>query len=109
MNRAERLAADGVPADVEPVLFYRPSDPFGYFSNLSPRGVRLPSIWVPGELDFYASGEAAFQARKMRTREHHDAIRAPAPRRTSGRGAIRRGSGRGPDSAAPRVLDLTMG
>lgn len=77
MDRAERLAADGYGpgSPVQPILFYRPSDPFGWMSNYSRHPVRLRHPDT-GEPIRYPTGEHRFQAMKAKTREAHDHVLA---------------------------------
>lgn len=71
MTRAERLARDGVVG--EPVLFYRPDDPWGVFSNFSNHPIVLPSPWTL-EPVVYKWSEVRFQALKATSQEDHDHV-----------------------------------
>ncbi len=77
ITRAERLARDG-HAGVTPILFYRPQDPYGCFSNFSPHTVPLPDPWGRSVVVVYMTGEHAFQAAKATNPPDHDHV-AGAP------------------------------
>lgn len=74
MTREERLALDGCD---DPVLFYRPSDVWGCFSNFSKHDVVLPHPFTGGPVA-YATSEHRYQAMKATTAEDHDFV-ATAP------------------------------
>ncbi len=73
LTQAQRLARDGHPG-VTPVLFYRPQDAYGCFSNFSQHYVVMPHPWIDGRSIKYATGEHAFQAAKATNREDHDHV-----------------------------------
>lgn len=72
MNREERLALDGCD---NPVLFYRPSDAWGCFSNFSRHVVVLPHPFLNYAVT-YATSEHRYQAMKATTVEDHDFVAA---------------------------------
>lgn len=72
MNREERLALDGV---VNPILFYRPQDAWGVFSNFSRHGIWLMNPWT-GRLTFYPTSEHRFQCLKATNENDHDYVLA---------------------------------
>lgn len=76
MNLEERIVADGYEG-LEPILFYRPRDPFGWGSNFSKHKVVLPYPFQ-GAKQFvsYPTGEHRFQAMKASTSESHEYVRA---------------------------------
>jgi ribA/ribD-fused uncharacterized protein len=74
LTREERLTQDGA---VNPILFYRPRDPWGCFSNFSRHGVWLPHPWT-GERVFYPTTEHRFQCMKACRAEDHDYVLAAA-------------------------------
>ncbi len=69
----ERLARDGYPG-VPPVLFYRPTDAYGFFSNFSPHYVTMAHPWIDGTSMTYLTGEHAFQAAKATSWADHDHV-----------------------------------
>lgn len=70
MNRDERLAQDG---DLDPILFYKPRDEYGCFSNFSLHSILLPDPWT-GELRAYQTGEHRYQACKSADQEGHEYV-----------------------------------
>jgi len=85
MNRSERLAKDGA---TNPVLFYKPRDEWGVFSNFSAHGVYLPDPFDSENVLWYKTGEHRFQAMKARTPEIHEKIRLqPTPYRAKEAGS----------------------
>lgn len=86
MNQEQRLAEDGAE---HPVLFYRPQDAWGYFSNFSPHRVAMINPFN-GLMENYRSGEHRFQAMKARTLEdHHYVMAASSAYRSKERGGPR--------------------
>lgn len=71
MNRAERLAKDGVGEKY--VLFYSPDHDYGVFSNFSAHRIVLPSPWT-GKLVEYETSEHRYQAMKADNQEQHDDV-----------------------------------
>ena len=70
MNLQERLELDG---EVDPILFYKPGDEFGEFSNFSRHKIILPDPWT-GKLRTYLTGEHRYQALKSSDQEGHDYV-----------------------------------
>lgn len=70
MTREERLARDRA---VNPVLFYRPRDEWGVFSNFSPHPVTMIHPWSEMPTT-YPTSEHRYQAMKAISREHHDYV-----------------------------------
>lgn len=70
MTRDERLARDGV---VSPVLFYRPGDEWGVFSNFSDHPVSMINPWTD-ETQVYWTSEHYFQAMKATSAQAHHYI-----------------------------------
>jgi ribA/ribD-fused uncharacterized protein len=56
---------------LEPIHFYRVSDPYGCFSNFSPHPIRLAG-------KFWPTSEHYFQAQKFEDEKHQEAIRKVA-------------------------------
>lgn len=73
MNKKERLVVDGNQG-MNPILFYKPYDRWGEFSQFSRHSIWLINPWT-GELECYASGEHRFQALKATSERGHDYIR----------------------------------
>lgn len=71
MNQAERLEKDGAGAD--PLLFYKPGDDYGFFSNFSMHGIELTNPWT-NERQIYITGEHRYQAMKADSQEDHDYV-----------------------------------
>lgn len=70
MTREERLALDGCD---DPVLFYRPRDAWGCFSNFSRHAVVLPHPFTNYDVT-YATSEHRYQAMKATTAKDHDFV-----------------------------------
>lgn len=85
MNKRERLVADGNQG-IKPILFYKPQDEWGEFSQFSRHNIWLINPWI-GKLECYATGEHRFQALKGKTEKAHNYIRdAIAPSAAKSRG-----------------------
>jgi ribA/ribD-fused uncharacterized protein len=83
LTRDERLIQDGA---VDPILFYKPWDEWGCFSNFSRHEFILPSPFT-GDLVVYSTGEHRYQAMKATTQEEHDyVVEAPNPSVAKDRG-----------------------
>lgn len=85
MNLAQRLKQDGA---TNPILFYRPQDPWGCFSNFSSH-----SVWMvdphTGKLVEYKTTEHRFQAMKARDPDEHEWVRtAKSPSLAKERGRV---------------------
>lgn len=72
MTKAERLTHDGWTG-VNPVLFYRPRDPFGCLSQFSRHKIVLPNPWTR-KLYIYEGGEWRFQALKGTSERDHEYV-----------------------------------
>lgn len=84
---AERLEEDGVPAGVDPVLFYGPRDENGWGSNFSGHGLWMRDPWSEGgALTWYKTGEHRYQAMKSDDQRGHEYVRTAA---TAGRSKVR--------------------
>jgi ribA/ribD-fused uncharacterized protein len=97
MNKAERLRNDGVKSGVKGsdpiILFYKPADSYGGFSQFSHHKIWLTDPWT-GLPRLYKSGEHRFQAMKAKTQKAHDFVcEAKTPSIAKYRGG-------------PRVMDL---
>lgn len=68
----ERVRADGY-GDAEPILFYRPRDPYGWMSSFSHHAIILPHPFTMVATR-YRSGEYRFQAMKGITADAHDYV-----------------------------------
>lgn len=76
MNKNERLIKDGA---WNPLLFYRPRETNGEFSNFSRHRVILPHPWT-GALTKYATSEHRYQALKAISAKDHDYVNEdPSP------------------------------
>lgn len=87
MNKAERLAQDGITDT--PILFYRGDDPeYGYMSSFSRFAIVMPHPWLDGHpLATYETREHYFQACKAINLEDHEWVRtASGPSETKRRG-----------------------
>jgi ribA/ribD-fused uncharacterized protein len=70
MLRSKRLEQDG---DLDPILFYKPRDEYGCFSNFSLHTIVLPDPWT-WEMRAYPTGEHRYQALKSDDQEGHEYV-----------------------------------
>lgn len=91
MNKSERLIADGFSAKTKPILFYRPDDDYGGFSQFSQHEIYLVDPWT-GLLRRYKTGEHRFQAMKAKNKFDHDFVcKANTPSIAKFRGSAKGG------------------
>lgn len=87
MTKDERLKQDGLKDGQSPILFYRPGDTYGEFSNFSRHDARMLHPFTH-QLTAYPTGEHRFQAMKAITAPDHDYVNAapnPSDAKTRGR------------------------